>query len=227
MAQAFEALEQPEDALKAVEKAIPLSDRPLAMQQLRVRLLYKLYGPQMAIQAIQLQLEGDQLDPVLNSLLADYWLELGETENAVQSARRALQTGQVDLPPTTQSHLHLLIGVHARHSGQLDQAIYHLNEAIHQTPNNMEAYLELGHTHQDRRQINQALEVYQMAVKIAPNDFRPYFQAGLAFKDSKDYLESETMLRRAAHLAPNELNIHRQLAAVVALNLVHNRRIAA
>jgi len=66
-----------------------------------------------------------------------------------------------------------------------------------------------------------------MAVKIAPNDYRPYYQAGLALKDSKDYLEAETMFRRAAHLAPNELNIHRQLAAVVALNLVHNRRIPA
>jgi hypothetical protein len=32
------------------------------------------------------------------------------------------------------------------------------------------------------------------------------------------------MLRRAAALAPNDLSIHRQLGAVVALNLVHNRR---
>jgi hypothetical protein len=31
------------------------------------------------------------------------------------------------------------------------------------------------------------------------------------------------MLRRASALAPNDLNIHRQLGAVVALNLVHNR----
>jgi len=32
------------------------------------------------------------------------------------------------------------------------------------------------------------------------------------------------MLRRAAELAPDDLAIHRQLAALVALNLVHNRR---
>ncbi len=64
-----------------------------------------------------------------------------------------------------------------------------------------------------------------MAAKIAPTDYHPYYQAGLALKESKDYLGAETMFRRAAHLAPNEVNIHRQLAAVVALNLVHNRRV--
>jgi hypothetical protein len=43
-------------------------------------------------------------------------------------------------------------------------------------------------------------------------------------KESKDYKSSETMLRRAVNLAPNDLTIRRQLAAVVALNLVHNPR---
>jgi hypothetical protein len=31
------------------------------------------------------------------------------------------------------------------------------------------------------------------------------------------------LLRRAAQLAPKDVNIHRQLGAVVALNLIHNR----
>jgi len=48
-----------------------------------------------------------------------------------------------------------------------------------------------------------------------------------ALKESRDYLEAETMLRHAAHLAPQEVNIHRQLGAVVALNLVHNRRMVS
>jgi tetratricopeptide (TPR) repeat protein len=117
-----------------------------------------------------------------------------------------------------------VIGAQSRLAGQLDQSVYHLNEAIRKDPENVEAYLELGRTHQDRRQNNQALEIYQMAAKIAPHDYRSYYQAGLALKDIKDYLEAETMFRRAARLAPNEVSIHRQLAAVVALNLVHNRR---
>ena len=43
-------------------------------------------------------------------------------------------------------------------------------------------------------------------------------------KESRDYLGAESMLRRAADLAPDDVTIHRQLGALVALNLVHNRR---
>jgi tetratricopeptide (TPR) repeat protein len=227
LAKAHETLEQLVEALSAIEKAISYSDQPQEMQQTRVRLLRSLYGPQTAIQAIQSLLEVYTAEPVLNTLLADYWIELGEPANAIQAARIALQTGQVRLSGKTQAHLHLLIGAQSRTAGQLDQAVYHLNEAIRKDPENIDAFLELGRAHQDRRQNNQALEIYQMAAKIAPHDYRPYYQAGIALKDIKDYLEAETMFRRAARLAPNEVSIHRQLAAVVALNLVHNRRVAA
>jgi hypothetical protein len=46
-------------------------------------------------------------------------------------------------------------------------------------------------------------------------------------KEIKDNQSAEGMLTRASALAPNELSIHRLLAAVVALNLIHNRRIPA
>jgi Flp pilus assembly protein TadD len=49
----------------------------------------------------------------------------------------------------------------------------------------------------------------------------------MALKESKDYVGAEKMLRRAADLAPNDVSIHRLLGAVVALNLVHNRRDSA
>ena len=60
---------------------------------------------------------------------------------------------------------------------------------------------------------------------MAQEDYRPYYQAAMALKEGKDYLEAESMLRRAAQLAPEDVNVHRLLGAVVALNLVHNRRI--
>jgi Flp pilus assembly protein TadD len=66
--------------------------------------------------------------------------------------------------------------------------------------------------------------IYQQAINLAGKDYRPYYQAGLALKESKDYLGAEDMLRHAAELAPDDVSIHRLLGAVVALNLVHNRR---
>ena len=76
----------------------------------------------------------------------------------------------------------------------------------------------------ERREFQQAIQIFEQATSIAPDDPRAPYQAGLALKESKDYRSSETMLRRAVILAPHDLNIRRQLAAVVALNLVHNPR---
>lgn len=208
---------------------------PLEMQRMRVHLLHDIHGATTALVAAQALEEIYPQDAQLNALQADCLFELGDPARGMLAARQALQFSQSakdqtdqeisQLGPDAQAHLHLMIGAQCRLSGQLDQAIYHLNEAISKSPDQLDAYLELGRAHIERRQTNQALEIYQMASKIAPQDFRPYYQAGLALKDTKDYLQAETMFRRAAHLAPNEVIIHRQLAAVVAMNLVHNRRI--
>lgn len=227
LAQALAAMEQLDEALAALDQAIHLVDEPLEMLRLRVQILYRLRGPAHASEAIRGLSESYAQDPVLNRLLADYCLESGDPESALKAARLALQTGQVELDLLTQTHLHLLIGRQARLAGQLDQAVYELSEAIRKSPADLEPYLELGRAYQDRRQVNQAMEIYQGAAKMAPQDYRPYFQAGLVLKECKDYPEAENMFRRAAHLAPNEVSIHRQLAAVVALNLVHNRRLVS
>jgi len=64
--------------------------------------------------------------------------------------------------------------------------------------------------------------MYEKAASIAPNDPRPHYLSGITYKEGKDYKNAESMFRRAATLAPNDVNIRRQLAAVIALNLVHN-----
>jgi tetratricopeptide (TPR) repeat protein len=227
VAQALDMLEKPADALVAIQKAILLTDDPLEYQRYRIDLLHRMNGAQAAIREIE-QLSGTYPeDSLLLSMAAGFYLEINDSANAQKTARQALQFGQQELPETTQAQLHYIIGAQSRLAGQLDQAIYHLNEALRKKPDMMAAYLELGRSYQDRRQVNLALEIYQHAARLMPNDYRPYYQAGLALKESKDYLEAETMFRRAAHLAPNEVSIHRQLAAVVALNLVHNRRLAS
>jgi tetratricopeptide (TPR) repeat protein len=163
------------------------------------------------------------------SVLADLLEASGQDEVAIHTAQRALRSPECadKLSRAEQAHLHFLLGRLFHRAGQLDQAVHHLNECLQLAPEKVEAYLELGQVHQERRQYNQALNVYRQAISVVPNDHRPYYQVGLALKESKDYLGAEKMLRRAAELAPNDPAIHRLLAAVVALNLVHNRREAA
>ena len=86
----------------------------------------------------------------------------------------------------------------------------------------MEAYLEMGLTYQDRRDVNNAIQTFHKAIAMVSNDPRPYLQAATTYKESRDYRNAEYMLRQASQLAPTDQNIRRQLAAVVALNIVDN-----
>jgi tetratricopeptide (TPR) repeat protein len=233
LARALLSLDRPDEALEVLEKTLPTAQEPLPLLLERVQLLRRARGAQAAIDALHDLSKNYPDEPLVLAPLAKIMADASQIDNAIKLAQRSLQAaaaqaavrgGYLNLDTKEQVEMHILLGRMLRQTGQLDQALHHLNEAIHLDPNLLEPYLELGRTHQERRQLTQALQIYDQATNIAPKDPRPYFQAGLALKESKDYMGAENMLRRAAALAPNDLSIHRQLGAVVALNLVHNRR---
>jgi Flp pilus assembly protein TadD len=211
------------EALAVLEKAIPLASEPLPLLLERVQLMEK--GRDNAASLAVLEELSNQYpeEPAILAPLAKALAANEQPDKAIQTAQRALR-GSTALKPADRAALHALLGGLLRQAGQLDQAIHQLSEATRLSPGDLQPYLELGDTHMERRQYAQALQVYQKAVSIAPQDARPFFQAGLALKASRDYESAENMLRRAAELSPDDLTIHRQLAALVALNLVHNRR---
>jgi tetratricopeptide (TPR) repeat protein len=229
---ALEGLGRAEEAIATIEKALPqVRERlPLLLERLRLLSLSQETGTILA--SLQELAQEYPDEPIVLAPLAKSLSEAGDKENAIRAAQRALQAVTIPsdshrasyLEISEQSQLHLLLGQMLRDAGQLDQAIHHLNEAVRQSPQTLAAYLELGRAFQDRRQHMQALQVYNQAMEVAPGRAEPYFHAGLALKESKDYLGAESMLRKAVELAPTDLTIHRQLGAVVALNLVHNRR---
>jgi tetratricopeptide (TPR) repeat protein len=102
--------------------------------------------------------------------------------------------------------------------------LHHLDEAIRLLPQAPEAYLERGRVFLSRRQHGQAIAAFRQAAVAAPLSAAPHFEAGLALKDTKDYTAAEIELRKAAKLAPKDRNAQRQLAAIIALNLVHHRQ---
>jgi tetratricopeptide (TPR) repeat protein len=227
LARSLSELNRPDEALTAIEKALPLARDPMPFQVERARLMIRSKEQDAALGALQELAELYPSEPTVLSLLASCLAEVGQREAAIHTAQRALRVDH-DHPSAQISgehaHMHYLLGQLLRRAGQLDQAIHHLSEAVQHAPSMVEPFLELGHTHEERRQYSQALNAYQQATLVAPNDPRGYYHAGLAFKECKDYLSAESMLRKAASLAPDDLSIHRLLAAVVALNLVHNRR---
>ena len=225
LAQSLAGLDRPEAAIEAMDKAIELHDNPLSLQIERLELIKHVRGLETGLKALQELVAQHPKQASFLALLAGWLEEGGKKEAAVQAARLALQDGMEGLSLKQRSDLHIMIGLHTREQGQLDQSIHHLSEAVSLSSDYLDAYLELGKVYQERRETQQALKIYQKAIGVAGMDYRPYFQAGLVLKDNKDYMAAEAMLRRAAQLAPNEVSVHRMLGAVVALNLVHNRRL--
>jgi len=207
-----------------VEQAIKNSSDPLPLLVERVDFLEKSQGSQAAFAALQDLAEDYPDEPAILAPLATALAAAGQREAAIHAAQRALHGKSSALDPDVQGHAHYLLGSLLHQSGQLDQAIHHLSEAIQLLTEDLKPYLELGSAYQERRQYDLALNTYHQAISIAPKDPRAYYQSGLVLKEIRDYQAAEDMLRRAADLAPEDLTIHRQLGAIVALNLVHNRR---
>lgn len=226
----LDKLERSSEALASLEKSLPNVKDPMALLLERVHLIERLQGAKAGLEAMVDLGERYPEEPMVMAPLALKQSEAGQTEAALRTAQKALQLmttqaeGSLEVNHIEKANLHNMVGRLFREAGHLDQAVHHLNEAILHYPELIEAYLDLGRAHQDRRQQTLALQVYNQASRIDPKDPRPYYQAGLALKESKDYLGAESMLRRSAELAPTDLNIHRQLGAIVALNLVHNRK---
>ncbi len=239
---ALQAMDQPLHALKVLERVIPLVDNSLPLALQRVELLVQSHEMESALRMLTHLAADYPTHPEVFVLLANTLAQNGDSDGATQAAHMALQvsskvesssnTGSASgaaapLSPQAQAELHHLLGSLSGRSGQLDSAIHHLDQAIHLAPESIDSYLELGQVYQKQRQYQKAQQILRQGMTASPKDYRTFYQSGLALKDSKDYLGSEFMLRRAAELAPENVLIRRQLAAVVALNLVHNPRSAA
>jgi len=224
LTRALVELGQSLQAINILESAIQAAPNSIRLALERVYLFRKIHGPEVALDTIIELVDRYPSDERIITAQAEILADNGKTEEALQTAREALNIDKPNgIKPEERAKIYRLMGGLERRKGQLDQAVHNLNEAIQIMPDWPDPYLELGHTYLDRRQHDQALQSYQHAISIAPRDPRPYYYAGLVLKDVKDYLEAEVMLRRAADLAPNDLRIHRQLGAMVALNIVHNR----
>jgi tetratricopeptide (TPR) repeat protein len=224
LARALSALGRYNEALAKLNTMVPTAPDPKYLHLERIKILQQINGSKGVLEELQKLVNSYPEDFNILSALAKVYVEIDETNNAILTAQQALEICPEKTPRNEQASIHLLIGKVLHQTGQLDQSIFHLNEAIHLAPDRLEPYLELGLALKERREYQQAIQLFEQATSIAPDDPRAPYQAGLALKESKDYRSSETMLRRAVTLAPHDLNIRRQLAAVVALNLVHNPR---
>ena len=206
---------KPEEARQAIHFALAVVENPVPFELQKIE-LDNARNPQQSVLVSQKLAENYPENVAVLNNLAQKQIQIGEIDKAEQTLQRSLVLDQSN-PETL-----VALGMVDRVRGNLDQALAHLAQAIELHPGLMEAYLEMGLTYQDRREVSNAIQTYHKAIAMVSNDSRPYMQAAAAYKESRDYRNAEFMLRQASQLSPSDQNIRRQLAAVVALNIVNN-----
>jgi len=188
----------------------------MQLEALKVKKAYE--GTETILPELVKLAEAHSEDPDVLTLLTDWLIQTNRLEKAEKTAQTILRI----IPE--QASVHLMLGRLQRKTGQLDQAIAHLSDAIVYDPTLIEAYIELGKTYQDRRNLEEAIKIYRQAVEVDPTDHRPYYHSGMALKECKDYSGAEAMLKQAKTLAPEDPEIIRQLGVITAMNLINNLR---
>ncbi|MBG0770230.1 MAG: tetratricopeptide repeat protein, partial [Anaerolineaceae bacterium] len=183
----------------------------IQLEALKVKKSYE--GTEAILPELVKLAEAHSDDPAVLTELTDWLIQTNRLEKAEKTAQTILRI----IPE--QANVHLMLGRLQRKTGQLDQAIAHLSDAIVYDPTLIEAYIELGKTYQDRRNLEEAIKIYRQATEIEPDNAKPYYHAAMALKECKDYTTAETMLKQAKALAPDDPEIIRQLGVITAMNL--------
>lgn len=215
-AESLNALGEVEDAVEVLARAEDAAEDKLPLQIRRAQLLPIEAGLDELLQLSRQHTDRADVYFALSQMLATR----GDLTDAIVAAQRAAKKAE-KLGRPVQAALHLHLGQLLKQSGQLDQSLHHLDEAAELAPHLVESQIERGRVFLSRRQYKLAMEAFSKATAIAPTNAQPHIEAALALKEAKDYDAAEGELRKAAKLAPKDRSIQRQLAAVIALNLIH------
>ena len=210
-----------EKALQILDQFIDLSLSPIQLQLQKAAILGKTKGVHEEIKMLVEMVKKDPRNPFTLSRLCESYLKVNQPQDAIKAGQFAIKHGKDILSANRISKLNYQVGILFRRSGQLDQAVSHLSKSIKHTPHFVDAYLEMGKALKARREYDKAISYLDQAMIVAPQDPRPFLHAGLLLKESTDYIGAESLLKQAAALAPDDINIKRQLAAVIAMAIIH------
>jgi tetratricopeptide (TPR) repeat protein len=203
-------------ALAALEKASACENATLETMLKLAQLMKELNGAGAARNLLEQFSQRYPENHQLLILLAEAEEECGNLEYAQSVSRRALTLKPED--PV----VHRLVGKIQEKSGNLDQAALSFSKAIAYDPQNVDGYLDLSEAFYQQREYEKAREVLSEGIDRNARDVRLYLGLANIARESKDYKLAEEMLRKAAELEPRNLNVHRQLGAVLALNMIQH-----
>lgn len=211
----YSAMDKLPEALETYDRALSRAEDPVPIHAARGRLLMKLGSVDDAVQELQGALKSFPEHELGWQTLA----EIYETNHRYDEAADAA-TRLVNLAPHNASS-HLLLGRICRKQGHLDRAMNELLMGEKIAPATPALAMELGQVFEERRENEQAARCYERASSLDPANPESFFRTGLLYKELKRYDDAVVQFKQAAELAPMDADIHHQLAAVHALQLVH------
>ena len=205
-------------AYLVMEEAVRIiDDIPVEFFIRYIELVARLNGANAALDAMELKKYSFLDQPQFLKNYSLYHFIVGMNQ---QAELYAFQAQKID--PSYPGINHLLALIY-KSKGFIDMTEKFLRDEIRTNPkNSLESYIELAEIQKGKSDFTQALKTYRLAMELYPNEYRAYYQTGLILKEYKNFKAAEKMLTRAVELSPENNKIRRQLAAVAALNLVHN-----
>ena len=202
-------------ALQMLEKASQSKKADVRVMVEHASLLKDIKGAAAARDLIASFSERYPENPELLRLLAEAEDQCGNIKKAEMVAKKALgiQPDEADLQ--------MLMGKLQEKVGNLDQAVNYFSQAVALEPKRKDAYLNLSQVYLKQRDHMNARKALEQGIEKNPGELSLYLACAALLKEAKDYQAAEHMLRKASSLDPRNVNIHRQLGAVLALNLVH------
>ncbi|HNR01215.1 MAG TPA: tetratricopeptide repeat protein [Anaerolineaceae bacterium] len=202
-------------ALNMLEKASQSKNADVRAMVEHASLLKDIKGAAAARDLIAMFSEQYPENPELLRLLAEAEDQCGNLKKAEMVAKKAL-----DIHPD-ETDLQMLLGKIQEKVGNLDQAVNYFSQAIALEPKRKDGYLNLSQVYLKQRDHSKARKVLEQGIEKLPGEISLYLTCASLLKEAKDYQAAEQMLRKASSLDPRNVNVHRQLGAVLALNLVH------
>ena len=204
-----------EKALELLEKASDCDNATVQTVIEHANLLNELNGSIAARDLIASFSQKYPENPELLMLLAEAEASCGETDKAEAVAKKVLNIQPND------KDVHMLLGRILEKNGNLDQAAFYFGQAVAIEPTYIDGYLKLSQLHIRQREYSKARRVLEQGIVNSPTDISLYLSCASLLKEVKDYRGAETMLRKASSIEPRNVLIHRQLGAILALNMVH------
>jgi tetratricopeptide (TPR) repeat protein len=121
------------------------------------------------------------------------------------------------MPETSPLHgsAHVQIGLAMETQGKKDEAVRHLEAAIKEDPEDLEALTALGGVYRGRKDFARAAEIYERAVALIKTPERHhwsvFYSRGIAYERTKRWPQAEADFKKALELIPETMNQNRAL----------------